>query len=707
MAFAKKPRTTGIELPKMPGDSPALTQRTGSMGSLAASRKRLPTNAPKVFVITGNPESANLDVVRQELLTRGFTEGAVGEAEDFLLKWGPRSKVDWRSLAPPQLVNHYENDAALTTKSGLAENLQSTSSPHDARQFFPSCFHLDRASAIFEFAQEFKFSKACCVLKEWLAHKEAGIVPETFHDEVIRTALVVVKRRLEDIDSQLMGDTDEAKQVDYMVKKREWDVLSAVDFENPGENPACQGWQQLSLKRKQSNLQKKQLLERYDRKLQQIAEHGKAKTRRKKREGSVCSLKEAKEEEEEVEEKEEEATKSLTRERSEKSLEEPMKLSGSKLMEAVTAVLGCLKEHPQFHLNRRNIWILKPSNSLRGHGIVVENDLERLLRHARGKSCSYVCQKYIENPLLIGGARKHDIRQWAMVTSLNPLTIYFFSECYVRIAAEDYSLDDFGDRFKHLTHTVIMKNHPNFNPDDEDWRCQWTQERYRTLLLEKAGYDVWKDKIRPAMQQIVVASLLSVAEVLTKSDNHSCCFQLFGYDFMVDENYNVWLLEVNDIPMLQASGPVTSRLCDTCLRQAFRTIFDAPSSNPERSKTDEDNLHFEPLYRGPEIPKLPKTASQGLDFSVDGRKLLPKCSPGPVRHAPSLRLSARRDQELQDLVDKRRLREGKEQQEKERQLRLRRSLAKKLLGGKSISSPCLEQLQVQVPREVEGSVGTT
>ncbi|CAL1133669.1 unnamed protein product [Cladocopium goreaui] len=313
----------------------------------------------------------------------------------------------------------------------------------------------------------------------------------------------------------------------------------------------------------------------------------------------------------------------------------------------------------------------------------VENDLDRILRHSRGKSCSYVCQKYIENPLLIGGARKHDIRQWVMVTALNPLTIYFFSECYVKLAAEDYSLDDFGDRFKHLTHTVIMKNHPNFNPDDEDWRCQWTQDRYRSLLSEKAGYDVWNDKIRPAMQKIVVNSLLSVAEVLSKSENHSCSFQLFGYDFMVDDEYNVWLLEVNDIPMLKASGPVTSRLCDPCLREALGMIFDVDTS-PKN-----EGLRFELLYRGPEIPKLPKTA---LEFSVDGRKLLPKAIPGPAR-APSLRLSARRDQELQDLMDKRRLKEGKEQQEKERQLRLRRSLAKKLLGGKSISSPCLENLK--------------
>eukprot|EP00435_Cladocopium_sp_Y103_P036835 s78_g9.t1 len=352
MAFAK--RSARVELPRMAGESPALGAlgRSGSMASMpgTSSRKRLPSSVPKVFVITGNPESANLDVVREELVNRGFTEG---EGEEFLLKWGPRSKVDWRTLAPPQLVNHYEHDFALTTKSGLAEALQASSSPVDSRDFYPTSFHLDRASAIFEFAQEFKFSKAWCLLKEWLAHQEGGIVPETFSDAVIRTALQVVKRRMEDIDSQLMADTNEAKQVDFAVKRREWDVLSAADFDHPGVNVPCEDWLHESFRRQQAKQDKKHLLEKYDRKLQQIAEHSKAKGRRKK--GSLANL------------------NPKTKAKEDLPIEKPPELTGLALHDAVVEAMECLKEHPQFNLNRRNIWILKPSNSLRGHGIMVRS----------------------------------------------------------------------------------------------------------------------------------------------------------------------------------------------------------------------------------------------------------------------------------------------------------------------------------------------
>ena len=37
--------------------------------------------------------------------------------------------------------------------------------------FYPACFPLDKASALQEFALEFKYSKACCVLKAGLGFR--------------------------------------------------------------------------------------------------------------------------------------------------------------------------------------------------------------------------------------------------------------------------------------------------------------------------------------------------------------------------------------------------------------------------------------------------------------------------------------------------------------------------------------------------------
>merc|ERR1711862_678673 len=70
------------------------------------------------------------------------------------------------------------------------------------------------------------------------------------------------------------------------------------------------------------------------------------------------------------------------------------------------------------------------------------------------------------------------------------------------------------------------------------------------------------------------------------------CFELLGFDFMVDTNFNPWLLEVNTSPSMDYSTTITKRLVPQVLEDTLKVVFkDGPADNPTGM--------FELLHTGP------------------------------------------------------------------------------------------------------------
>lgn len=66
-------------------------------------------------------------------------------------------------------------------------------------------------------------------------------------------------------------------------------------------------------------------------------------------------------------------------------------------------------------------------------------------------------------------------------------------------------------------------------------------------------------KIYPQMKKLATDSIKATYIQIDPHRRHHS-FELFGYDFMVDENQKVWMIEVNTNPCLELSSNYLARM---------------------------------------------------------------------------------------------------------------------------------------------------
>lgn len=217
-----------------------------------------------------------------------------------------------------------------------------------------------------------------------------------------------------------------------------------------------------------------------------------------------------------------------------------------------------------------HIWIVKPNASSQGKGIFLLRDMEDL-----PLSEVSVVSRYVDNPLLIQGL-KFDLRIYVLVTSYEPLRAYVYREGLTRFASQPYSTKEehLNDKYRHLTNYSINKKAGNFVENQklkaDNVGHKWSLSALN-LHLRALGVDV--DLMWTRIMDLLVKSLMSVEPTIASrtkeaTPNVANCFELYGFDVLVDDKLKPWLLEVNLSPCMVADSPLdwqvkSSLLCDT------------------------------------------------------------------------------------------------------------------------------------------------
>ncbi|EGD83586.1 hypothetical protein PTSG_04194 [Salpingoeca rosetta] len=257
----------------------------------------------------------------------------------------------------------------------------------------------------------------------------------------------------------------------------------------------------------------------------------------------------------------------------------------------------------------------------------LKEESARLRQGRQRPKMARVVQRYLQRPLLLQ-RRKFDIRAYMLIAWTQPFLVYFHHG-YLRLSLSEYSADSFDDTAAHLTNQYQQKRVEGFADRKQD--SMWSMDQFveylateegRSAVAEGARHKLDGPAARPGdggggrgsggdradtsnndgdsssssshddgdarqqgesalagarhwvnhvltdrMKAIMTHAFLSARPHLDRSPG---LFDLLGFDFMIDDELNAWLIEINVNPALHT----TCKPCQDLLPGMIRTVVD-------------------------------------------------------------------------------------------------------------------------------------
>lgn len=182
-------------------------------------------------------------------------------------------------------------------------------------------------------------------------------------------------------------------------------------------------------------------------------------------------------------------------------------------------------------------------------------------------SSQILIQKYLDNPLLYN-KRKFDIRCYVLVD--HNFNVYYCREGHLKGCSIEYDIES-KSPFAHITNYSFQKNSEKFQK--HELGNEMSYQNFKVFLQSENVSLTLFDAMIAKMKYAIEISMNAVGAKLNKKEK-MLSFEIFGYDFIIDNDFTPWILEINNNPGLGISSPVIEKLVPRMLDDAFRLTID-------------------------------------------------------------------------------------------------------------------------------------